>query len=81
MPTTRSLRSLAFLLFAPLMTACIGDIGDGPDDGSDLGEDEGFICGEGPHPSRTDARRLTPIEYKNALRDVFGTLVMPSEDY
>jgi len=33
------------------------------------------------HPAVTDARRLTPVQYQNAVRAVFGGLVTPSTRY
>lgn len=73
---------------APL--GCIGDIGDsgkkgargGPlDNTPQLGPDGRYICDQGPYPVPTQARRLTPVEYQNAIADVFGSKVAPSAQY
>lgn len=80
MTPTSSYRLGALLSSVLVAAGCVGDIGDGPD-GSDVGEDGGPICDGRPQPARVDARRLTPIEYANAIRDVFGSSVVPSDEY
>lgn len=72
--------TLALLATLLLVPGCVGDIGDGPGDGA-LGEDGGPLCANGALPTRLDARRLTPTEYKNVIRDVFGSTVVPSDKY
>ena len=67
--------------------ACVGTIGErGSGDESldntpQLGPDGRYICDEGPYPVATEARRLTPVEYGNAIRDIFDARVAPSGQY
>jgi len=80
---------IAALVAASVPLGCIGNIGDdakgdhvGPlDNTPHLGPDGRYVCDEGPYPVPIDARRLTPVEYQNAIRDVFGPDVAPSDKY
>src|SRR5262245_41901606 len=83
-----SVVALVALLGGSMLAGCIGNIGDAGTHGTDplsntpeLGPDGRYICDKGPYPVPTEARRLTPVEYQNAIRDVFGSAVAPSAQY
>lgn len=82
----RHLGKLAALVLCSSSLGCVGGIGgddaqgggDGPPDRLPNGR---FDCSAGPYPVATAARRLSQVEYKNVIRDVFGGAVAPSAKY
>ena len=67
------------------VTACTGSI-TGPGAGSPAGtptqtSNGRYVCNDGIHPAATQARRLTPAQYANAVTAIFDGRLTPSTRY
>ena len=83
----RFTHAVAHLVCAAALCGCVGAIGDDtestgdPDGPPQLLPNGRYDCSEGPFPVASDARRLSLVEYENAIRDVFDGAATPSTRY
>jgi hypothetical protein len=82
----RFTHAVAHLVCAAALTGCVGAIGDDDESGDPNGPptllpNGRYDCSEGPFPVASEARRLSVVEYENAIRDVFDGAATPSTRY